>query len=247
MVRVGMADVFAMIRVWCGLVGVFGVAVAFGFTGGVARPADPVLGLGLVVSAGLFAATEARVAAGLVAAVGMVVYLGPVPSTMTVLIVMVSTALALFDGEDLRLVLRVQAGVVYLFAGLNKLWPPFLSGEVFDRWVRLPDWPVILVGVVVTEIVLGVLILRGWRDAPYAVVALHLPMIPLVSIDPFHAVTMATYAGMMLWTVTAALSGPDLHRPRPPLRRRPGAADDDPARDRTARDAVTPCERVRPG
>lgn len=202
------------IRVWAGLVAVFGLGVAFQFTGGTARPADPVLGWSLVVTAGLLAATESRLAAGLVSAVAVLVYLGPVASTMTVLIIMVSAAVALFDGDELRLVLRVQASTVYVFAGLNKLWPPFLSGDVLDEHVRLvPGETFVAAGVVATEIALGVLVLARWRWAPVVVAGLHAPMVPLVSMDPLHGVTMFTYGAMMFWLVvrsTNTMGGPDV-------------------------------------
>jgi hypothetical protein len=53
----------------------------------------------------------------------------------------VAAAMLLFDGDRLRFVLKVQIVTVYLFAGLNKINPSFLSGEIIAAeaaWIPLP-------------------------------------------------------------------------------------------------------------
>lgn len=196
------------VRIWSALVAIFGLGVAFAFTG-TSRPPDLLLGSMLVVAALALGVTGSRTASLLVAAVTMLVYWGPVSATMTAHVIWFSVALALFSGDTLRLVLRVQVGVVYLFAATNKLWPPFLSGDILENNVSLmPGWAPLAVAVVVFEAGLGVLVLCRWRWAPYAVVALHLPMALLAGQHPLHAVTLLTYGGMMLWGVVVGLSAP---------------------------------------
>jgi hypothetical protein len=194
-----------MMRVWSVLVGVFGLGVAYAFTGR-SRPPDPALGWLLVAACGALWFTRTRVAAGLVAAVAGLIYLEVVPSTMTVTIIWGSLALAFFDGDDLRLVLRVQAAAIYFFAAVNKLWPAFLSGAMLETEVEwLPYAQAVSIVTIVAEAGLAVAVLARWRWTPHAVVALHVPIAVCTAISPLHFVTLVAYGGMMLWLVAESL------------------------------------------
>lgn len=207
----GLADVLGVpvIRWWSALVAVFGFGVAFAFTGR-SRPSEPTLGLLLVAACVVLWFTESKIAAGAVTAVAGLIYLEVVPSTMTVCIIWGSLALALFDGEDLRLVLRVQAAVIYLFAAVNKLWPAFLSGDMLEAEVEwLPYAQAVSVATIAVELGLAVAVLARWRYTPHAVVALHVPIAICTAISPLHFLTLVAYGGMMFWLVTGSLVNED--------------------------------------
>lgn len=99
----------------------------------------------------------------------------------TMLIGWVAGAFALFDGGDLRLVLRVQAAVVYLFAGLNKANEHFLSGGVFearDPWL-FPEalYRPAAIAAVACELWLAVAVWLRWRSALPVAVLLHVGIV----------------------------------------------------------------------
>lgn len=112
--------------------------------------------------------------------------------------------LALLDGEQQRMALRVQLSIVYGFGALAKLNPWFLSGSVLEAGpgsrMDLPAsaWVVLAVGTVVIE---GWLAVGLWFDRTRAVsivlgVALHVGIIATMATGATSLVRMIVFNGL---------------------------------------------------
>ncbi len=111
------------------------------------------------------------------------------------------------DGRARRLPVRLVRAlvvVVYLFSGLAKLNPEFLSGAVLEQYMAplvVPEAAVVLAGwgVIAAELAIGPLLLaaRTRRAARLLGVALHAGMVLTRSFDPgiamFGVAMVATY------------------------------------------------------
>lgn len=192
-----MADVLVT-RLWCLLAGLYGLTIAAGVATA-SRPADLVTG-GLLVAASV-AAARSRAGMAALAGVAWWAAAGPAPSTMTVMVGWVSTALVLFEGADLALVLRVQLVVVYGFAAANKaVSVRFMDGDVIRELVGWAPFPrVLAVATIAAEAGLAVAAWLRWRHLVPAIIAFHVPLIVFASQNVGHVGTLAVYAGMMVW------------------------------------------------
>lgn len=111
--------------------------------------------VGALILLGVVAALAGRW--GLLSVAAFVVNATMGGSNSLMLMGSVAAALALFDGAELEKVLRVQAAVVYGFAGVHKLFPNFLSGSVIAYHAPWMPHPELVAPVVVfTELLLAV-------------------------------------------------------------------------------------------
>jgi hypothetical protein len=195
-VRLGLADVLVT-RLWALLAALYGVDIILTQP----EPGATWAGLGLIVAATLvqtFGTAPLAVAA-------FVALLGPATSTETAFVMWGSAALALFDGDQLRLALRYQVVIVYLFAAANKLWPTFLSGSILAAYMPWFPAPGLLAPVAVaTEVFLGIAVLRRWWIALPGIVGFHSVIAFTVATDPRHTASLLIYGAMMLWSVAVA-------------------------------------------
>lgn len=121
------------------------------------------------------------------------------PSNFTILVGWVAAASALFNGDQWRTAIRTQTAVVYLFAGLNKLWPAFLSGWYLRD---LPAPQVLSWLALGTELLLAWMV---WRREPLALpaaVVLHAGIV-LTMASNLHGIPMfnALVVGMVVVAV----------------------------------------------
>lgn len=183
--------------------------LAYPFIDGVPRPPEwmpnALLGLGWLVALCLVLGLLPHVMAGLGAAVGATTLLWDqqiYSSHLTLLTILL--ILLVFAGSGRRLaipryrqpgdtvpfwpqlLMMTQVSVVYLFAGLSKVQPTFLSGDPLQEWMwpDLPHWVFVVLAwaTVVTEVGLAVALwIPRVRVVAAAVgVALHLSIVTLL-------------------------------------------------------------------
>ncbi len=203
-----------------------------------------VLVVGWVAAASLVLGLVPHLTAGLGAVVGLVTLLWDqqtYSSHLTLLTILL--ALLAFAGSGKRwallrrsnpdatvpfwpqLLMMTQVSVVYLFAGLSKIQPTFLSGDPLQEWMwpDLPHWVFVVLAwaTVVTEVGLAVAlwIPRVRVLAAVVGVALHLSIVTLLD-------------GENLWLLAFALTTTavyPLFLTRPPLRELIGRSAAEPA------------------
>lgn len=162
-------------------------------------------GLAMAAAALMLATTKHRTAAGAVALVALVAQNTGAASTQTVLIFWVSLAIALFAGRELSIAARTIAACLYVFAAAEKMFPPFLSGEVLARDVPwMPGLRVVAVLVIAVELSLGLLVLIRPRLALAPIVAFHVPVAFFMGRDAGHVVVLIGYGLMMAWLTLVA-------------------------------------------
>ena len=96
-------------------------------------------------------------------------------SNHVVFIGWISLILALWPDEaNRKLLLRIQVCVLYLFAGLSKINPRFLSGEVIaDRQPWLPAPEFLAIAAIGAEWALCIAVWRRWRWSVPAAAVFH--------------------------------------------------------------------------
>ena len=164
------------------------------------------VGLAMVGSSILLAMSKTSALGSVMLAFSALVGMaGPATSTMTAFVFWATAALALFAGDDLMTVLRIQVVVVYSFAAVNKFSGAFISGEILSQWMPWWPWPELLAPIVVlTEAVLAIAVWRGWRLALPMIATFHMIMAVVIGDSLRHSIELATYGGMVIWAVYPA-------------------------------------------
>lgn len=166
---------------------------------------DPAWGWALIVAATV-ALVAGRAGFAVLACVGFAAAAVGVPSASMALIGWVAAALALFDGDDLLRVLRVQVIVVYGFAAANKaVSSAFLSGAVLESHAsRVAVWPQAMAfAAVAAEAALAFAVWRRWWVALPFAVGMHAMFVIGIATTPMHALSLIAFNGMMVALVWA--------------------------------------------
>lgn len=132
---------------------------------------------------------------------------GGTTSCSVVLAGWVAAALVLFDGEDLRHVLRIQAVVVYGFAAAHKaISPLFLSGYMLQHSAaRGILWaPGMAFTAVVTEACLALAVWQRRQGLLLVAVPMHAAFVVTMAHSWPHALALAAFNGTMVALVWAS-------------------------------------------
>lgn len=226
-----MADVLMMLRAWAMLAALYGIDIIL------TQPEPGATWAGLMLIAA--AALVPRFGTGILSAAALVGLLGPATSTETAFVMWGSAALALFRGAELRLSLRLQVAITYLFAAANKLWPAFLSGGILAGYVPWLPFPALLAPIAVAgEAFLAIAVLRQWRIAIPAMLGFHASIALMIGSDPRHALSLLVYGAMVIWSVVVANGLPALDLRHTKEERKLSASTARPAIDRSRRAAA---------
>ncbi|MGY6500115.1 MAG: hypothetical protein ACXIVQ_04335 [Acidimicrobiales bacterium] len=133
----------------------------------------------------------------------------PSMGSHVVLIGSVAAVLAVFDDAPTRLFLiRTQTVALYLFAGVNKLHPDFLRGDVIaqrQEWLPFPQ--ALALVAVAAELWLAVAVLRRWRSAMPVALVLHVGIVVGMTRDFNQGLELVIFNGltvaMVILVVTA--------------------------------------------
>lgn len=135
------------------------------------------------------------------------------PSNHTTLIGWTATMFAMFDGQDLRDVVRVQAVVLYLFASAHKLvGGQFLTGYqiTVETWWSSAPAQLMAVGALGTQLALAWLVWRRDRLAAPLALALHGGIVLLVSSSGPQLLRLVMFNGLavlLVWIATRRVDG----------------------------------------
>lgn len=176
---------------------------------------EPVLLAALWAFACVSAVVWPRRGAAAVAAVAFGSSLLFEPSNHTTLFGVVAAAVWLFDGDDLRQVLRIQAVVVYLFASVHKVaGGRFLTGAsiAYQTWWDAAPVQAMAIGALAAQLFLvWAIVRREWVGVPVAV-ALHVGIVVGMSTTIAQVLRLSAFNGLMVLLVAAAVrprrSGP---------------------------------------
>jgi hypothetical protein len=126
-------------------------------------------------------------------------------SNHVILVAWISLIIGAFDGQDRIDLLRWQVIAVYLFAGLNKINPEYLRGDL----VALSPLPVPLVPFafagVILELLLAWMVWRRDRWAIPVAIALHVGITVVMGTAPVRYIQLVAFNGtlvVLVWLVT---------------------------------------------
>jgi hypothetical protein len=160
--------------------------------------------------AGLLGLVRPRAGAAVTAVASLAIVLAPAvfgqPSVNHLTWVFwIACTMAIFDGDQQRLVLRAQLSILYGFSALAKIWPDFLTGQALATrtWIGSAAPDALLVAASWATLVLeAALAIKVWARRPWwtaglaAAVAMHLAFLLFTVTDPWRIGRLVIFGGL---------------------------------------------------